>query len=58
MNALFGSVGELKMTLEITRAATGKTETVDLVGHLDAGQIEALTEQQTPQPSADAQKED
>jgi hypothetical protein len=31
---LQGSIGEVRMTLEITRAATGKVETVELVGHV------------------------
>lgn len=34
MANLTGGEGELRMTLEITRAATGKTETVELVGRL------------------------
>lgn len=29
-----GQIGELHMTLSITRAATGETETVELVGKL------------------------
>jgi hypothetical protein len=32
VSALQGQVGEVRMTLEITRAATGLTETVELVG--------------------------
>jgi hypothetical protein len=32
MTELIGQVGEVRMTLEITRAATGKTETVEVVG--------------------------
>lgn len=51
--ALVGQVGELQMTLQITRAATGKTETVELVGRIDAEALEALTAE-----SAQAQKED
>lgn len=31
---LQGQPGELRMVLEITRAATGKTETVELIGHI------------------------
>lgn len=31
---LKGQKGELKFTLQITRAATGKTETVDLIGKI------------------------
>lgn len=32
MQELTGQAGELRIVLEITRAATGKTETVELVG--------------------------
>lgn len=32
-NELKGQPGELRMTIEIKRAATGKTETVELIGH-------------------------
>lgn len=32
MTDLQGQVGEVRMTLEITRAATGQTETVEMVG--------------------------
>lgn len=31
---MIGQVGELHFTLEITRAATGETETVEMVGKL------------------------
>lgn len=31
---LQGKIGEVRMTVHITRAATGKTETVELVGHV------------------------
>lgn len=34
MIELSGQPGELRFTLEITRAATGKTETVELVGKI------------------------
>jgi hypothetical protein len=33
MTQLQGPPGELRITLEITRAATGKTETVEIIGH-------------------------
>ena len=33
---LNGPPAEVRMTLEITRAATGLTETVELVGHVTA----------------------
>lgn len=32
MADLSGALGELRMTVEISRAATGKTEKVELVG--------------------------
>lgn len=32
MTELSGQVGELAITLEITRAATGETETIHLIG--------------------------
>ena len=32
MSELSGQVGELRMTIEIKRAATGETETVELIG--------------------------
>ena len=32
---LNGDIGELRFTLEIKRADTGKTETVEMVGYLD-----------------------
>ncbi len=34
MPELEGQAGELRFTLEITRAATGETETVELVGKI------------------------
>lgn len=35
MTELIGQPAELKFTLEITRAATGETETVELVGKIN-----------------------
>lgn len=32
MADLVGQIGELRMTIEVTRAATGKTETYELIG--------------------------
>lgn len=32
MADLVGQIGELRMTIEVTRAATGETETYELVG--------------------------
>lgn len=34
MPELEGQPGELRITLEITRAATGETETVELIGKM------------------------
>lgn len=39
MSELQGQVGELRMTVEITRKETGKTETVELVGFLDEDKL-------------------
>jgi hypothetical protein len=53
MSNLTGQRGEVHMTLQITRAATSKTETVELVGTI------AEQPQDDPEPqSADAPKED
>jgi hypothetical protein len=43
---LEGKVGEVRMTVEVKRAATGLTETHELVGYLDAEQVEKLKEVQ------------
>lgn len=34
MTNLTGKLGELRMTVEITRKATGKTEVYELIGHV------------------------
>jgi hypothetical protein len=39
MAELCGKVGEVRMTVEITRKETGKVETYDLIGFLDADQL-------------------
>lgn len=39
---LAGQPGEIHMTLQITRAATGRTEEVQLTGYLDPEQLAAL----------------
>lgn len=39
---LTGQTGELRMTLQITRKATGKTETVELVSHTTPEQHEQI----------------
>jgi hypothetical protein len=45
MISLIGQPGELRMTVEITRAATGKTETYELVG---TAEIEENEETEAP----------
>lgn len=47
MPDITGQPAEIRMTLQITRAATGKTETVELVGHVVPQQS---TEQPTQEP--------
>lgn len=42
MSSLMGTPGELNFTVQITRAATGLTEEVQLVGRITADQAEAL----------------
>ena len=49
MSNLTGPAGELHMTIEVTRAATGQTETFQVVGALDADQLKALQQPQDPQ---------
>jgi len=44
MADLQGALGELRMTLEITRKETGKVETVELVGFLDEEKLKQLQE--------------
>lgn len=39
MPELHGQIGELRMTVEITRKETGKTDTVELVGFLDEDKL-------------------
>lgn len=50
-NNLKGAVGELHMTIQITRAATGKTEEYKLVGFLDEEQRDALVREGVIQPT-------
>jgi hypothetical protein len=45
---LNGQAGELRFTLEITRAATGLTETVELIGKIIPDDNEALTDGSNP----------
>lgn len=42
MSDIQGPRGELRATLHITRKATGKTETVEIVGHTDPEQHAAF----------------
>lgn len=42
MSSLMGTPGELSFTVQITRAATGLTEEVQLVGRITADQAESL----------------
>ena len=46
MVELSGKVGEVAMTLQITRKETGKTEEVQLVGYLDEDQLKQLQAEQ------------
>ena len=43
---LKGQEGELRFTLEIKRAATGETETVELVGKIGAGEVKQILGEQ------------
>jgi len=47
MIELGGKVGEVAMTLQITRKETGKVEEVQLVGYLDENQLKALQAEQS-----------
>lgn len=42
MNELKGVPGELRATIHITRKATGKVETVELVGHADPEKLKEI----------------
>ena len=42
MIALSGQMGELRMTLQITRKETGKVEEVELIGFLDEEKLKEL----------------
>lgn len=42
MSNLGGQIGELRMTLQITRKATGAVEEVELVGYLDEEKLKEL----------------
>lgn len=49
MSALVGQLGELKMTVQITRKETGETEEVEMVGFLNEEQLKQL-QQDAAQP--------
>ena len=42
MSNLGGQIGELRMTLQITRKETGKVEEVELIGFLDEEKLKEL----------------
>lgn len=46
MSNLQGGGGEMRVTLQITRAQTGKVETVELTGKITEEQLKQLTEQE------------
>lgn len=48
MNQLRGAVGELRATVHVTRKATGKVETYELVGGLNLEQLEAVKQAGIP----------
>lgn len=53
MASLMGTPGELTFTVQITRAATGLTEEVQLVGRISPEQAEALPPTDTETTSED-----
>jgi hypothetical protein len=46
MADLKGQPGELRMTLQIKRAATGKVETYEMVGHSDPEKLKEILQAQ------------
>ena len=52
MSNLTGSVGEIRLTVEIKRKDTGKVETYDLVGTITDEQIKELQHGSNPQHSS------
>lgn len=42
MSELVGQKAELRFTIEIKRAATGKVDTFEMVGHADAAELQKL----------------
>jgi hypothetical protein len=52
MIALSGQIGELRMTVQITRKDTGKVEQVELVGYLDEDKLKELQDGRHTQHSS------
>lgn len=44
MSNLQGQPGELRMTIEVKRAATGKVDTFELVGHADPEKLQEIVD--------------
>ena len=55
MIELAGQPANIFFTVEITRAATGKTETVEMVGHADPEELQKLIETQGAENGSDTQ---
>lgn len=53
MADLQGQMGELRMTVQVTRKETGEVETHELVGYATQEQAEALGAQTGEQPKED-----
>ena len=52
MAELNGQVGEVRMTVEVTRKETGKTETYNLIGFLDEDKLKELQNGSLPLDSS------
>lgn len=54
MTNLAGNIGELKLTVQVTRADTGKVEEVEMTGFVNAEQLKQLqAEGLLPQPKSE-----
>lgn len=51
---LQGQPGELRMTIEIKRAATGKVDTFELVGHADTEKLKQILENENVSHALDS----
>lgn len=51
MAELQGQVGELRMKLQITRAATGQVEEVELIGFVEEDKLQEFLNDSNPQHS-------